>query len=112
MADPQALHLSLAISSPGSTDEELDQMTRQLLSQLKDLRLESVSLAKGDQDPVGTKGVDAVTVEAIVMTVLPTMLPQFLEFLQSWTLQSKGRTMKFKGKIVDQQVEVEGLSRK
>jgi hypothetical protein len=49
-----------------------------------------------------------VTVGAIAIAVLPTMLPKVLEFLQSWSLQGKGRTIKFKGKIASQQIDFEG----
>jgi hypothetical protein len=47
-------------------------------------------------------------VGAIAIAVLPTVLPKVLEFLQSWSLQGKGRAIKFKGKIASQQIEFEG----
>lgn len=108
MPEPQALQLNLTIFTPDSTDEELDYITRQLLSELKNFDLESVKLAAGDEAPAGTKGVDSVTMGTIVMAILPSMLPQVLEFLQSWTLQSRGRSIKFKGKIAEQQIDFEG----
>lgn len=108
MIDPDTLHLNLTISIPGQNDEELDVLTRRLLMDLKDLDLESVSLASQGGAFTGTKGVDPVTVGAIALAVLPTMLPKVLEFLQSWTLLGKGRTIKFKGKVANQQIEFEG----
>jgi len=86
----------------------LDDLTRQLLSELKDLNLESAKLASQDNLPIGAKGVDPITAGAIAIAVLPTMLPKVIEFLQSWTLQGKGRTIKFKGKVADQKIEFEG----
>ena len=108
MTDPNTLLLDLTISFPDSTDEELDSMTRQLLRELKDLDVESVKLTSAGVPLAGTKGVDPVTAGTIALAVLPTMLPKILEFLQSWTLQGKGRTIKFKGKIANQQIEFEG----
>ncbi len=108
MTDPNTLHLDLTISAPDHTDEELDAMTRRMLTELKNLDVEAVSLASSGSAPGGTKGMDAVTAGAIALAVLPTMLPKVLEFLQSWTLQGKGRTIKFKGRVADQHIEFEG----
>ena len=91
-----------------STDDEIDRMTRQLLGELKDLEVESVKLASGENAPDGTKGVETITAGTIALAVLPTMLPKILEFLQSWSLQGKGRTIKFKGKVAGQNIDFEG----
>ena len=108
MAESEALYFNLTISSSDSNDDELDLMTRQLLIELKDLEVESVSLASGNSAPMGTKGLDSVTAGTIAMAVLPTMLPKVLEFLQGWSLQGRGRTIEFKGKIADQQIDFKG----
>jgi uncharacterized protein YsxB (DUF464 family) len=108
MTDLDVLQLSLTISAPDNDDDRLDDMTRQLLMELKNLDVESVKLAADGHAPAGTKGVDPVTAGTIALAVLPTMLPKVLEFLQSWTLQGKGRTIKFKGKVANQQIEFEG----
>jgi hypothetical protein len=108
MTDLDALQLSLTISALDNDDDQLDDMTRQLFMELKDLDVESVNLSADGRAPTGTKGVDPVTAGTIALAVLPAMLPKVLEFLQSWTLQGKGRTIKFKGKIADQHIEFEG----
>ena len=108
MAESEALHFSLTITNPNSNDDELDHLTRQLLMELKDLDVESVRLATSDSAPAGTKGLDSMTAGTIAMTVLPAMLPKVLEFLQSWSMQGRGRTIKFKGKIANQQIDFEG----
>jgi hypothetical protein len=108
MTDLKALQLELTISTPGNDDDQLDNMTRQLFMELKDLDVESVNLSADGHAPTGTKGVDPVIAGTIALAVLPAMLPKVLEFLQSWTLQGKGRTIKFKGKIADQHIEFEG----
>lgn len=108
MTNLDELQLSLTISSPDNDDDQIDYITRQLLMELKDLDVESVNLSTDGHAPTGTKGVDPVTAGTIALAVLPAMLPKILEFLQSWTLQGKGRTIKFKGKIADRQIEFEG----
>jgi hypothetical protein len=108
MAEPEALQFSLTISASHKSNEELDYLTRQLLKELRELEIESARLVSGDTTPAGAKGLESVTVGAIAIAVLPTMLPKVLEFLQSWSLQGKGRTIKFKGKVASQQIEFEG----
>lgn len=107
MAD-NILHLDLTISDPASSEEELDRMTRRLLGDLKEFDLESVKLKSIGSPPRGTKGVEAVTAGTIAVSVLPAIFPKLVEFLQSWSLQGKGRTVKFKGKIAGQNIDFEG----
>jgi hypothetical protein len=83
-------------------------LTRQLLSELRDLNLESAKLGSGEPAPQGTKAVDPVTVGAIAITVLPTLLPKVVDFVQAWALRGQGRTIKFKGKVAGQTIDFEG----
>lgn len=108
MSDSENIQFNLIVSAMESTDDEIDRMTRQLLGELKDLEVESVKLASGESAPDGTKGVETITAGTIALAVLPTMLPKILEFLQSWSLQGKGRTIKFKGKVAGQNIDFEG----
>jgi len=101
------LQLNLTISAPDRTEDEIDTMTRQLLRELKGFDIEYARLVAGIA-PEGTMGVDSATVGAITMAVLPTILPKVLEFLQLWSLQGKGRTIKFKGKVAGQNIDFEG----
>jgi hypothetical protein len=103
-----ALHLNLTVIAPDYTDEELDGITRQLLGELREFDLESLNLALGESSPPGAKGVEAVTTGMISLAVLPTLLPKLLDFLQLWSLQGRGRTIKFKGRIAGQQIDFEG----
>jgi hypothetical protein len=107
MAD-NPLHIDLTISAPANSDEELDRMTRQLLRELKGFDLESVQLKSGGSPPAGTKSGEAVTAGTIALSVLPAVFPKLVEFLQAWSLQGRGRTIKFKGKIAGQNIDFEG----
>jgi hypothetical protein len=108
MNNSQFTELILEISAPDTTAEDIDQMTRQLLSELKELEVESVELAKGNPAPERTKSVDPVTTGAIALAVLPTVLPKIVEAIQAWALRGNNRTVKFKGKIAGQTIEFEG----
>ncbi len=104
----QLADLILEISAADATVEDVDQMTRQLLLELRELEVESAELLQGDLAPQGAKAVDPVTTGAIALAVFPTVLPKIIEAVQAWVLRSNNRTVKFKGKIAGQLIEFEG----
>ena len=108
MDNPGLTQLSIEISASDATEEDIDQMTRQLLSELRDTAVESAELAKGGSAPGGTKSGDAVTLGSIVMTVLPTVLPAIIGMVQTWATRGHGRIVKFKGKVGREMIEFEG----
>jgi len=108
MDNPGLTQLSIEISASDATEEDIDQMTRQLLSELRDTDVESAELAKGGSAPAGTKSGDAVAMGSIVMTVLPTVLPAIIGMVQTWATRGHGRIVKFKGKVGREMIEFEG----
>lgn len=104
----ESIQFNLTVSTVDGTNDEIDRLTRQLFRELKDLDVESVKLATEGNAPDGTKGTEAITAGTLALAVLPNMLPKVLEFLQSWSLQGRGRTIKFKGKIAGQNIDFEG----
>lgn len=86
--------------------EDLDAMTRQLRTEIEELGVESVRLATAAAPP-GTKSMEAVTIGALAVTVLPAVLPRLIEFLQAWTLRSKDQMVKIKASVGDRTVDVE-----
>ncbi len=108
MASTDLIELRLEIEAEGVPEDDLDRMTRQLLSELKETDVESVDLAEDVPAPAGTKAVDPVTTGALVMTVLPAVLPKVIDLAQGWMNRGSGRTIKFKGKIGTQDIEFEG----
>jgi hypothetical protein len=108
MDQPKLTQLNLEISASGATVEDIDRMTRQLLSELRELDVESAELAKGGRAPDGTKSLDPVTIGSIAIAVLPTALPKVVEAIQAWVLRGSNRTVKFKGKVGGQAIEFEG----
>ena len=101
MDNPDLTQLSIEISASDATEEDIDQMTRQLLSELRDTDVESAELAKGGSAPAGTKSGDAVTMGSIVISALPTVLPAVVGLVQAWAARGQGRTVKFKGKGIE-----------
>jgi hypothetical protein len=108
MDNPELTNLNIEISASDATEEDIDQMTRQLLSELRDTDVESAELAKGGPAPAGTKSGDPVTMGSIVISALPTVLPAIVGMVQTWATRGHGRTVKFKGKVGREMIEFEG----
>ena len=96
MDSSEPIQLDIEVSASDATEDEIDRMARHLLHELRELDVESAKLAKGGPAPVGSKG-DAITMGAIVLQVLPAVLPSVLGLLQAWMTRGQGRTVKFKG---------------
>ena len=97
MDNSDLTQLDIEISASDATEEDIDRMTRQLLSELRELDVDSADLVKGGPAPVGSKG-DLLTVGAIALQVLPSVLPTVIGLVQAWSSRGQGRTVKFKGK--------------
>jgi hypothetical protein len=87
--------------------DELDQLSRQLRTELEDLDVGEVSLVEQGEIPAGAKSAEAVTWGALAITVLPALLPKLVEFLQSWVMRAEERKVKIKTVTGDQTVELE-----
>jgi hypothetical protein len=106
--DPTPTTITVVVDAGGDAlVEDLDAMTRQLRNEIEDLGVESVRLATTTNAPAGSKSMEAVTIGALAVTVLPAALPRLIEFLQAWTLRSKDQTVKIKASVGDRSVDVE-----
>lgn len=91
----------IEVSATDSTEEDIDRMTRQLLTELREMDVQSAELAKAGNAPLGTKSADAITMGSIVVSALPSVLPAVVALVQSWAARRQGRTVKFKGKGIE-----------
>ena len=109
MADSTPVQLFLEVEMAEADADELDQLTRQLLREIEEIDVESARLASSTNLPKGAKG-DPVTIGAILVTVLPAVMPKLVEIVGAWTQRSSGRTVKYKGNFGDTSFEFEGSS--
>lgn len=100
MEETNKVEFEIQVIEGDATDEELDRSTRQLLSELKELNIESAELARGKAVPYGSKG-DPVTLGTIALTVLPVAIPSVITFVQAWIMRKDGRTVKYKAKGIE-----------
>jgi hypothetical protein len=59
-------------SEPDADPDEVDRLVRQLHVELKDLDVESVSPVTAENAPLGAKGVDSVSLGALLITLSAT----------------------------------------
>ena len=93
-------------AGPDALPDDLDAITRRLRDELTELDLQSVALVRGDA-PAGTKSAEAVTLGALAITLLPSLLPKLIEFIQAWSLRGQNRTVRIKANVGDRSVELE-----
>jgi hypothetical protein len=106
--DSRATSVTLIVNAGrDALAEDVDALTRRLRTEIQDLGVETVSLQTTDTTPAGTKSVEAVTLGALAVTLLPQVLPRLIEFLQAWSLRSKDRTVKIKASVGDRSVDIE-----
>lgn len=109
MATTDPTEFKLEISEPDASADDIDQMTRQFLDDLKkETEIESAQLARSGPAPAGTKIGDPVMTGTILMSVLPAVLPKVIDMAAAWIGRGSGRMVKFKGRVGKQQIEFEG----
>jgi hypothetical protein len=90
------IELHLNISQSNADAQRLDDLTRRLMYDLRDLGAEYVEQPTSRPTQEGSKGGAAFTWGALALTAVPTFLPQLIQFLQAWTLRGEKRTVKIK----------------
>lgn len=100
MANDNPIEFEIEILARDVTEEDLDKMARNLLSELREANVESANFVATGAAPEGSKG-DAVTLGTLALTVLPATLPSVIGLIQAWAMRGQGRTVKFKGKGIE-----------
>lgn len=100
MTTKDPIELEIEILAKDTTEEDLDKMTRNLLKELRETDVSSVSLVSIGTAPAGSKG-DPVTIGTLALEVLPVALPGVIALVQAWVMRGQGRTVKFKGKGIE-----------
>jgi hypothetical protein len=64
-------------------DDEFDRITRRLMAEVQTLEVESVELLRDELTPEGAKSVEAVTLGALLMAVMPGAIPPLLGLVRA-----------------------------
>ncbi|MEO8356022.1 MAG: hypothetical protein ABI621_08910 [Chloroflexota bacterium] len=101
MTTEEPIEFEIEVSAQDMTTEDLDQITRNLLKELRETDVESARLLSVGAAPAGSKAGESVTIGMLVIEVLPAVLPGVLGLVQGWITRGQGRTVKFKGKGIE-----------
>jgi len=108
LSQSDTVNLTLHIEVQDNIDpDELDQLTRHLMSELEELDIESVTFLRGSATQPGEKAVDPITLGALGIVVLQAALPKLLEFMQAWSLRNVSHIIKIKAQRGERSIEVE-----
>jgi len=102
----------LRLGSEAGDREDLDRLTRQLVTELQDQQVESVRLVRDGSAPPGTKAADTVSIGMITLAVVPQLLPFVVDFMRSWFARQRrqdvhltgtlnGHSLDFRGSVED-----------
>ena len=98
--------LMAEVAEADADPEQVDTLTRYLLSELRDLDGVDVALASGDAAPHGSKVVDPITIGGLIITLLTSQaLPHVIEAVRGWL----GRGVDARARSVKLQLDGESL---
>ena len=92
----EPFEVALQVSVRGADDAFVDRLTCQLLQEIRQLDIESAEMSGNGLAQAGTKGIDPMILGMLVVTVGPTVLTKFLEFLHDWAMRREDRIVKIK----------------
>lgn len=95
------------MEASGADAEEVDLLTRALLAELREFPVESAEFSAAGEPPLGAKSAEALALGALVLSLLPKVLPSVVAFLQSWLKRGDGKSIKIKASNGKRSFEVE-----
>jgi hypothetical protein len=111
MPTENATQLLLQIQAgDDATPEELDDLARALLNELRDLPAVTEAHLMSGPAPLGSKAGEALTIGSLAIAIVPALVPKVLDWIQAWALRSNPRVVKFKGTINGHELQFEGAA--
>ncbi len=91
------INVTIQLGIIGDSDRDgLDRLTQILMTELKNLPIDSIALLNEGTLQPGSKGLDPITWGALGIIVVQAVLPKLLEFLQAWSLRGQNHVLKAK----------------
>ena len=103
----QGIDFTVRVDSEDPDDELVDELTRQLLREVRDCDIESADLIAIESAPPGAKSAGGFELGALAVSVLPNAVKQLVEFLFSWVKRGSDRVVKVSTQIGDRRFDVE-----
>jgi hypothetical protein len=99
--------LLIELSLEGGDPSELDELTRQLRTEVEELNVDSVEEVSIGAAPEGTKAVDFMAIGQMAVTLAPTIVPPLFELLKSWVDRKPSTPVKIKVRVGRKTAQIE-----
>ena len=99
--------LFIELSLEGGDSAELDELTRQLTTEVEELSVDSVKQVSAGSAPAGTKAADFTAIGQIAVTLAPTIVPPLFELLKSWVERKPSTPVKVRVRVGRKTAEIE-----
>ena len=106
MSEPTT-DLLIELSLEGSDIAELDELTRQLRSEVGELNVDSVEQVSAGIAPPGTKAADMATIGQMAVTLAPAIIPPLFDLLKSWVERKPSTPVKIRVKVGKRIAQIE-----
>ena len=103
--NPTELFIELSID--GGDNSELDDLTRQLRTEVEDLNVDSVEQVLEGTAPHGTKAADFSAIGQMAVTLAPTLIPPLFDLLKSWVDRKPSTPVKIKVRVGKRTAQIE-----
>jgi len=103
----ESTELLIELSLGDGDSNELDELTRQLKTEIEEIRVDSVEQVSKGNAPEGTKSVDWASIGQIAITLAPTLIPPLFDLLKSWIDRKPSTPVKIKVKVGKRTAQIE-----
>lgn len=99
--------LTIELSVDQGDSNEVDELSRQLQTEVEELMVDSVDRVSTGVAPAGTKAVDSAAVGQMIVALAPTVIPPLFELLKSWVERKPSTPVKIKVKVGKRTAQIE-----
>lgn len=103
----QTTELFIELALEGGDVAELDELTRQLRSEVGELNVDSIEQVATGIAPPGTKAVDLAAIGQMAVTLAPAVIPPLFDLLKSWVERKPSTPVKIRVKVGKRTAQIE-----
>jgi len=103
--NPAELVIELLLD--GGEPAELDELTRQLRTEVEELNIDSVEQVSAGVAPEGTKAADFAAIGEMAVTLAPAIIPPLFDLLKSWVQRKPSTPVTVKVRIGKRTAQIE-----
>jgi hypothetical protein len=103
----ESAQLLVEVSLDEADPMELDELTRQLRSEIEGLRVDAIEDVRMGTAPTGTKSADLAAIGQMAVTLAPTIIPPLFDLLKSWVDRKPSTPVKVRVKVGKRTAQIE-----